>query len=85
MKKWIFVFLVFCLLWDLQRIPGKAAETPKLYTVTGEIIEMDNSCVYWDDGENIYYFYGVGYHAGEKITNVLDGDGVHVFINTKGV
>lgn len=27
MRKWIFIFLVFCLLLDVQRIPVKAAET----------------------------------------------------------
>lgn len=54
MKKWIYVFLVFCLLWDLQRIPGKAAETDELHTVTGEIIETSNNCIYWDNGENIF-------------------------------
>lgn len=85
MKKWIFVFLVFCLLWDLQRIPGKAAETGELHTVAGDVVKVDSNCIYWDDGENIYYFYGVGYHTGEKITNVLDTDGVHVFIDVKGV
>ena len=80
MRKFIFVFLVICGLWDLQRIPGYAAEIANLHTVNGVITEVDDGTIYWTDGNDVYYFYGTGYNPGETITNVLDGDGVHVFM-----
>lgn len=80
-KRIILLILLVALLLDVQRV--SAAEMPKLHTVTGEIIEINDNCVYWDDGKNIYFFYGVGYHTGEKISNVLNTNGVHVFIDLR--
>lgn len=85
MRKFIFVFLVICGLWDLQRIPGHAAEVANFHTVNGVITEIDGGIVYWSDGDDIYYFYGVGYNPGETITNVMDQNNIHVFIGVTNV
>ena len=51
MRKFIFVFLVICGLWDLQKIPGHAAEIANFHT--GEKI------VNVIDQNNVHVFMGV--------------------------
>lgn len=54
MRKFIFVFLVICGLWDLQRIPGHAAEIANFHTVNGVVTEVDDGTIYWSDGNDTY-------------------------------
>ena len=79
-KRIIFIILLLSLLLDVQRV--SAAETPQnseFIVVSGEVVDIVEDCIYWDDGNDIFYFYADGYSIGDNVKIVMN-KGKHVFI-----
>ena len=78
-KRIIIIIILLSILLDVQRVD--AATIPIFHTVIGTIISIDGSMIYWSDGHDTYYFYSEKcYAVGDKIINVMDSYGKHVFI-----